>query len=59
MRILLLILVPVVLLLACALIVLWVPLPGSFPPPFSDGRNLRWLDDLLALAQAGERALGS
>jgi hypothetical protein len=39
-RILLLILVPVVLLLACALIVLWVPLPGPFPPPFSDGRNL-------------------
>jgi hypothetical protein len=37
---LLLILVPSVLLLACALIVLWVPLPGPFPPPFSDGRNL-------------------
>jgi hypothetical protein len=38
-RVLLLIVVPVVLLLACALIVLWIPLPGPFPPPFSDGRN--------------------
>jgi hypothetical protein len=38
-RILLLILVPVVLLLACALVVLWTPLARPFPPPFSDGRN--------------------
>jgi len=40
LRVLLLIVVPSVLLLACALIVLWIPLPGPFPPLFSDGRNL-------------------
>ena len=40
MNILLLILVPVVLLFACALGMMWVPLPRFFPLPLSQGRNL-------------------
>ena len=29
-----------ILLFACALVMMWVPLPGPFPPPVSQGRNL-------------------
>ena len=39
LRILLLILVPPVLFLLCALAILWIPLPQPFPPPFSGERN--------------------
>jgi hypothetical protein len=53
LRVLLLIVVPAVLLLACALIVLWIPLPGPCPPAFSDGRNL------LAAIVTGVLGIGS
>jgi hypothetical protein len=39
-RIVLLILIPPLLLFACILMALWVPLPRPFPPPLSHTRNL-------------------
>jgi hypothetical protein len=40
LRLLLLLLIAPILLLACALISMWLPLPRPFPPALSSGRNL-------------------
>jgi hypothetical protein len=39
MRFLLVVLVPPILLLLCAVLLLWIPLPQPFPPALSAGRN--------------------
>jgi hypothetical protein len=39
-RIILLILIPPLILFACVLVALWVPLPRPFPPPLGQTRNL-------------------
>ena len=40
MAILLVILIPIVILFACVVGMMWIPLPGFLPPPLSQGRNL-------------------
>jgi hypothetical protein len=39
LRILLLVLVPLILIFACALLMIWLPLPRPFPPALSGARN--------------------
>jgi hypothetical protein len=57
MRIVVILFASIILLFLCALALMWIPLPQSFPPPLSKGRNLMaaiivgilGLGDLIAL----------